>query len=282
MRNFDRTCLVKELRSLIQTASRSQTGHLCPDALTTTWTLAFGVIKHLAVEKGKIWWRVSKLLHHWSWQTELIRFSCTLRVACSLCLCEGLILHHLAAAWTFISTLNFFFNNVLSNVDILGLLSWTFLGTYSATRSKKSGLGRVGVAIHIQKFLAVLLHHGWVGWLHPCILGLNPFFTFTICERVWSELLRFVLRSLAASTTAHFLGVISESLTVALEVRISGLDSWSQSLRIIELVVTIKEFWRFFWVINYVVVDVVVVYYVGDITWLHCQIFFAYRLALVR
>lgn len=138
---------------------------------------------------------------------------------------EGLILHHLAAARAFISTLHFIFNNALSDVDTLGLLGRTFLSAYSAPRSEKSGLGRVGAAVHIHKFLAVLLHHGWVGWLHPCILGRNPFFALTIGKRVGSELLLFVLRALATSTTAHFLGFISQSLTVALEVRISGLDS---------------------------------------------------------
>jgi hypothetical protein len=65
VRNFYRTGLVEELRGLIQTATRGQTSQLGSDALTTTRAFALAVIdKHLAVEKSKIWWRVSKLLHH--------------------------------------------------------------------------------------------------------------------------------------------------------------------------------------------------------------------------
>jgi hypothetical protein len=193
---------------------------------------------------------------------------------------EGWVLHHLAAARTLISTLNFIFNNVLRNVDALGLLGRSFFCTYSAVSTDNGG--RVEVPVHIHEFLAVLLHHGWVGWLHTSILGLNPFFPLSIGKRIGSELLRFVLRTLASSTTAHFLGFISESKTVTLEIRISGLDSRSESLRVIELGVTIKEFRCFVEIIDDVVVDVVVVNDVGDISWLHYHLFLAFRPALVR
>jgi hypothetical protein len=47
--------------------------------------------------------------------------------------------------------------------------------------------------------------------------------------------------------------------------------------------VTVDELRSFVWVIDDVVVDVVVVYDVGDVTWLHhCQFFLAFRSALVR
>jgi hypothetical protein len=197
-----------------------------------------------------------------------------------LSLIKSWVLHHLAAARTLISTLNFIFNNVLRNVDALGLLGGSFFCTYSAVSTDNGG--RVEVAVHIHEFLAVLLHHSWVSWLHPSILGLNPFFPFSIGERIGSELLRFVLRTLASSTTAHFLRVISESKTVTLEIRISCLDSRSESLRVIKLGVTIKEFRCFVYIIDDVVVDVVVVYDVGDIAWLHYHLFLAFRPALVR
>ncbi len=46
---------------------------------------------------------------------------------------------------------------------------------------------------------------------------------------------------------------------------------------------TVDELRSFVWVIDDVVVDVVVVYDVGDVTWLHhCQFFLAFRSALVR
>ncbi len=143
-------------------------------------------------------------------------------------LIESWVLHHLAAARTLISTLNFIFNNVLRNVDALGLLGGSFFCTYSAVSTDNGG--RVEVAVHINEFLAVLLHHSRVGWLHPSILWLNPFFPFSIGKRIGSELLRFVLRTLASSTTTHFLGVVSESKTITLEIRISCLDSRSESL----------------------------------------------------
>ena len=45
---------------------------------------------------------------------------------------------------------------------------------------------------------------------------------------------------------------------------------------------TVEELRSFVWIIDNVVIDVVVVYDVGDITWLHCQLFLAFRSAWVR
>lgn len=45
---------------------------------------------------------------------------------------------------------------------------------------------------------------------------------------------------------------------------------------------TVDELRSFVWVIDDVVVDVVVIYDVGDIAWLHRHLFFSFRPALVH
>jgi len=86
--------------------------------------------------------------------------------------------------------------------------------------------------------------------------------------------LRLVFRTLATSTVAHFLSLISESKTVTLEIRICGLHSLSKSLRIAELGVTAEKFRRFIDIVDDVIVYVVVVYDVGDVCWLRLLLSF--------
>jgi len=175
---------------------------------------------------------------------------------------EGWVLHHLATAGTLSALhLHFVFNYDLRNA--LGLLGWSLFCTYSLLMSEA---GRVEVAVQVNFFLAALLQHGWVGWLHPCVLRLV--FSLSVGKRIRSELLRLVFGTLATSTTADFLSLVSESKTVALEIGICGLHSGSKSLRIAELGVTAEKFRRFVEVIDDVVVDVVVVDYVGHVCWL--------------
>jgi len=94
---------------------------------------------------------------------------------------EGWILHHLTTTWT-LSTLHlhFIFNHDLRNS--LGLLGCSFFCTYSLLMSEAGR--RVEVAIQVNFFLAVLLQHGWVGWLHPCVLRLDPVFSLSISKRI--------------------------------------------------------------------------------------------------
>ena len=141
----------------------------------------------------------------------------------------------------------------------------------------ESLLLRVLGTIDIHKFLSNRLHHRRVRWLYPCIIGLGSFFTFTIGERVRSELLWLIFRTLATGTTAEFLRVISKSKTVILWVWICGLDSWCRELCVIlELRVTVDELGGFGWIIDDVVVDVVVVYDISDVAWFHCKFFLVF------